>query len=84
MKVADPEGHMSISGVRQRLDAILESLPETKLEAVLDFVSQLKDTGIEGTEDFLEMQMNSHAYGDWLGSESDIYDEVFKNELEKG
>lgn len=73
---------MSISDIRQQLEEILETLPENKLEAVLDFASYIKEA--EQIEDFLKMQMGSSAYEDWLSSENDVYDEVFKNELEKG
>jgi len=29
--------------------------------------------------EFLKMQIHSKAYQDWLSSENDIYDEVFKD-----
>ncbi len=67
---------------KQRLVEILDSIPENKLEALLDFASYLKDKG--QAEDFLRMQSRSMAYREWLGSDNDIYDEVFKDEPATG
>jgi len=64
---------------KQRLDEIIRLLPESKLESVIDYASYLKDR--EEAEELWRMQMTSHAYSDWLSSEHDIYDEVFKDEL---
>jgi hypothetical protein len=63
---------------KQRLDEIINLLPENKLKSVIDFASCLKDR--EETEEFWEMQLSSQGYSDWLSSENDIYDEVFKDE----
>jgi len=41
----------------------------------------LKDS--EEAEELLRMQMSSQAYSDWLSSENDIYDAVFKDEVQK-
>ncbi len=65
---------------KQRLDEIINLLPENKLKSVIDFASYLKDR--EETEELLRMQMSSKAYSNWLSSENDIYDEVFKDELQ--
>ena len=65
---------------KQRLDEIINLLPENKLKSVIDFASYLKDR--EETEELLRIQMSSKAYLDWIGSENDIYDEVFKDELQ--
>ena len=63
---------------KQRLDEIINLLPENKLKSVIDFASYLKDR--EETEELLRMQMSSKAYSNWLSSENDIFDEVFKDE----
>jgi len=47
----------------------LSQLPENKLREVID------------AEELLRMQMSSKAFLDWLSPENDIYDEVFKNEV---
>ena len=65
---------------KQRLDEIINLLPENKLKSVIDFASYLKDR--EETEELLRIQMSSKAYSNWLSSENDIYDEVFKDELQ--
>ena len=45
----------------------------------------LEGIKIQKEKDYLlEMQMTSKAYLDWLSPENDIYDEVFKNEIEEG
>ena len=63
---------------KQRLDEIINLLPENKLKSVIDFASYFKDR--EETEGLLRMQMSSKAYSNWLSSENDIFDEVFKDE----
>ncbi len=73
---------MSASEIKQHLVEIIDSIPENKLEALLDFASYLKEKS--QAEDFLVMQRSSRAYQDWLSSENDIYDQVFKDEPEKG
>ena len=65
---------------KQRLDEIINLLPASKLESIIDYASYLKDR--EEAEELLRMQTSSQAYLDWLSSENDIYDEVFKNELQ--
>jgi len=67
---------------KQRLVEILDSIPENKLEALLDFASYLKDKS--QADDFLKMQSGSMAYREWLSSDNDIYDEVFKDEPATG
>jgi hypothetical protein len=60
---------------------ILSVLSESKLKEVIDFASYLRTR--EEREELLGMQMSSKTYLDWLSSENDIYDEVFKNELKQ-
>lgn len=66
-------------GVEQKLDEIISVLPESKLEALIHFASYLRDK--EEAEELLRVQMSSKAYLDWLSSENDVYDEVFKDEI---
>ncbi len=73
---------MSIADNRKRLVEIIESLPENKLEVILDFAGYLKEKG--ESEDYFRLQRGSQAYQDWLSAENDVYDDVFKDELAKG
>ena len=66
---------MNAAEIKQHLVEIIDSMPENKLEALLDFASYLKEKG--RAEDFLTMQRGSKAYQDWLSSENDIYGQVF-------
>jgi hypothetical protein len=63
---------------KHKLDEIVSLLLENKLKSVIDFASYLKDR--EETEEFWRMQMTSQAYSDWLSTENDIFDEVFKSD----
>lgn len=70
---------MQILNAKQQLEEIINSLPEGKLEEVIDFACFLRAR--EEAEEQLRMQMNSYAYKDWMNSENNIYDEVFKDEV---
>ncbi len=71
---------MQVLGTKQKLEEIISVLPESKLKAVIDFACYLRDR--EEAEELLRMQISSKAYLDWLSSGNDIYDEVFKDEVE--
>ena len=64
---------------KQKLEEIISVLPESKLKEVIDFACYLRDR--DEAEDHLRMQMSSKAYLDWLSPENNIYDEVFKDEI---
>jgi len=70
---------MQVLKTKQKLEEIISVLPESKLKEVIDFASYLRDR--EEAEELLRMQMSSKAYLNWLSSENDIYDEVFKDEI---
>ena len=70
---------MQALNAKQKLEEIISVLPENKLEEVIDFASYLRDR--EEAEELLRMQMSSKAYLDWLSPENDIYDEIFKDEI---
>ncbi len=72
---------MRISKAKQKLDEIIGVLSENKLKEVIDFASFLKSK--KETEELFEMQIRSKAYINWLSSENDIYDEIFKDEIEQ-
>lgn len=65
--------------LKQKFEEIIKALPESKLQAVIDFASYLKDR--KEPEELLKIQMNLNAYQDGLSSENDIYDEVFKDKI---
>jgi len=71
--------NMQVLETKQKLEEIISMLPESKLKEVIDFASYLRDR--EEAEELLRMQMSSKAYLNWLSSENDIYDEVFKDEI---
>lgn len=71
---------MNASEIRQCLVKLIDSIPEGKLEVLLDFASYLQERG--QTDDFLSLQIGSRAYQDWLSSKNDIYDRVFEDEPE--
>lgn len=73
---------MKISEAKQKLDKIVNVLSESKLNEIIDFANYLKNK--EEMEDLFIMQAGSKTYMDWLSSENDIYDEVFKNEIKQG
>lgn len=73
---------MSRLGVKQKLEEIIGTLPESKLETVLDFASHLKEQ--EPLGDLLKWQMSSTAYHEWISTNNDIYDEVFQDEAKAG
>ena len=70
---------MQVLKVRQKLEEIISVLPDIKLKEVIDFASYLRDK--EETAELLKMQISSKSYLEWLSSENDIYDKVFKNEI---
>lgn len=70
---------MQVLNVKQKLEEVIEGLTESKLKTIVDFASYLKEK--EDGEVFLKMQQSSNVYNDWISSENDIYDEVFKDEV---
>ena len=72
---------MRITEAKEKLDEIISVLSENRLKEVIDFASYLRSK--EETEELFEMQISSKTYMDWLGPENNIYDEVFKDEIEQ-
>lgn len=70
---------MQVLEAEQRLEEVISVLPEIKLEEVIDFARYLRDR--EETKALLKTQISSRAYMDWVSSENNIYDEVFKDEI---
>lgn len=72
---------MRASETKQKLNEIISVLSENRLKEVIDYASYLRNK--EETEDLFGMQVSAKTYTDWLSSENDIYDEVFKNEIKQ-
>lgn len=72
---------MRTSEVQQKLDEIISVLSENRLKEVIDFASYLRSK--EETEELFGMEISSKSYIDWLSSENNIYDEVFKDEIKQ-
>jgi len=72
---------MRTSEVQQKLDEIISVLSENRLKEVIDFASYLRSK--EETEELFGMQISSKTYIDWLSSENNIYDEVFRDEIKQ-
>lgn len=64
---------------QQKFETIIRILPDVKLNAVMDFANYLIER--EEAAEFLKIQTNSKAYQEWLGSENDIYDDLFKDDV---
>lgn len=65
---------------QQKMNKIINVLPETKLTELIDFASYLVDK--EESEELVKLQMSSSAYQEWLSPENDIYDDLFKDDIE--
>ena len=72
---------MQISEAKQKLEEIINLLSESKLNEIIDFANYLKNK--EEIEELFRMQSSSKTYMDWLSSENDIYDKVFKDEIKQ-
>ena len=71
---------MSILEYQQEFENIAKLLPENKLSVIIDFANYLKEKVEEETP--IEIQRTSNAYQEWLSNENNIYDELFKDEIE--
>ena len=61
--------------LKRQVASLLDTLPETKLAVVFDFVQFLNEQ--ERQMDWMNAQRQSAAYQEWAGSDNDIYDEIF-------
>ena len=61
--------------LKDRIVDLLDRLPDTKAEAVLDFVEFLAERETAG--DWFHASNQTSAYREWLSAENDVYDEVF-------
>ena len=72
--------NMSILEYQLEFENIAKLLPENKLSVIIDFANYLKEKVEEETP--IEIQRTSNAYQEWLSNENNIYDELFKDEIE--
>ncbi len=72
---------MRIFEAKEKLEEIISVLSENRLKEVIDFANYLRTK--EEVEELFGMQVSSKGYIDWLSSENDIYDEVFKDEIKQ-
>jgi len=68
---------MSATQLKYQITSFLDILPEPKLAAVFDFMQFLAER--ESQAVWMSAQSQSAAYQEWIGSDNDIYDEVFAN-----
>jgi len=61
--------------LKHQVVSLLDTLSEAKLAVIFDFVQFLAEQGQE--VDWMNAQSQSAAYQEWVGSDNDIYDEVF-------
>lgn len=66
---------MTDTRLRHQITQLLDTLPESKLMVVFDFIQFLAEREIELA--WMNAQTQSKAYQEWVGDENDIYDEVF-------
>jgi len=70
---------MTANEMRQEIQKTIARFPEPQLKAILGFIRFLD--GNDFDENF-QLQMRSTAYREWLSEENDVYEEVFKDELQ--
>lgn len=61
--------------LKRQVVFLLDTLPETKLAVIVDFVQFLAEQ--EQQLDWMNAQKESAAYQEWVSPDNDIYDEVF-------
>ncbi len=69
--------NMTANQLKDRITSLLDALPEAKLAVAFDFVQFLAERELQMA--WLNAQSQSASFQEWLGSDNDIYDEVFAN-----
>jgi hypothetical protein len=72
-----PQGGVHVIAVqlKREITSLLDALPEPKLAVIFDFVQFLAERDLQAA--WISAQSQSAAYQEWIGSDNDIYDEVF-------
>lgn len=65
---------------QQKFHQIIDLLPDNKLHEIIEFAQYMINQNT--SEERLRVQMSSTAYQEWLLPENDIYDELFKDDVE--
>ena len=68
--------------IKQKLSLVTQNLSDEQLEPLLELAVNLQNNN-PNTLNFTE-QITSQAYQEWIGSDHDIYDEIFADEIIKG
>jgi hypothetical protein len=66
---------MTTVQLRKEITSMIRVLPEPKLVVVFDFIQFLAERDQQAA--WLNAQSQSALYKEWVGSDNDIYDEVF-------
>lgn len=66
---------MTAVQLTRKITSLLNTLPEPKLAVVFDLVQFLAERDLQAA--WISAQSQSTAYQEWIGSDNDIYDEVF-------
>ncbi len=75
MITADQRQPISPAQLKGKITSLLDTLPDSRLAVVFDFVQSLAER--EQQTAWMNAQSQSAAYQEWLGSDNDIYDELF-------
>jgi len=66
---------MTTVQLKRKITSLLDALPEPNLAVIFDFVQFLAERDLQAA--WISAQSQSVAYQEWVGSDNDIYDEVF-------
>lgn len=66
---------MTTVQLKREITSLLDALPEPNLAVIFDFVQFLAERDLQAA--WISAQSQSVAYQEWVGSDNDIYDEVF-------
>ena len=66
---------MTTVQLKREITSLLDALPEPHLAVIFDFVQFLVERELQAA--WISAQSQAVAYQEWVGSDNDIYDEVF-------
>ena len=70
---------LSSHQLKDKLATLVDTLPEPKVRAVLDFAQFLAEREVHAA--WMSAQNQSTAYREWVSSENDVYDEAFADDV---
>jgi len=68
--------------LKRQITSLLDTLPEPKLAVIFDFVQFLAERDLQAA--WISAQSQAAAYQEWVGSDNDIYDQVFADAYPAG